>query len=136
MGKDDEARSVVHRLHGADADAAQAEYAEMYETIKAESLIRSRRLSDLWATPAMVRRTLVAVGVQVFTQFTGINGNVIFSLRGSCNLISPSFLCAEIKWYVWFLFSDTRKQTVNLFRSTTSVLRHVSFLLSSILSSS
>ena len=42
--------------------------------IKAELSIRSRKLSDLWATRAMQRRTLVAVGVQVFTQFTGING--------------------------------------------------------------
>ena len=46
----------------------------MYNTIKAELSVRSRRLSDLWATRAMLRRTLVAVGVQIFTQFTGING--------------------------------------------------------------
>jgi len=45
----------------------------MYDTIKAELSVRSRRLSDLWATRAMLRRTLVAVGVQIFTQFTGIN---------------------------------------------------------------
>jgi hypothetical protein len=48
----------------------------MHDMIKAELSIRSRKLSDLWATRAMQRRTLVAVGVQVFTQFTGINGTV------------------------------------------------------------
>ena len=35
--------------------------------------MRARSLSDLWATRGMARRTLVAVGVQVFGQFSGIN---------------------------------------------------------------
>lgn len=42
-------------------------------------MTRSRSLSDLWATPAMVRRTLVAVGVQTFTQFSGINGESLIN---------------------------------------------------------
>jgi len=46
----------------------------MYTTIKAEAAVRSRKISDLWASKAMLHRTLVAVGVQVFCQFTGING--------------------------------------------------------------
>lgn len=45
----------------------------MQETIKADMLVRSRSLSDLWATRGMLRRTFVAVGVQVFSQFSGIN---------------------------------------------------------------
>ncbi|PFH52909.1 hypothetical protein AMATHDRAFT_138623 [Amanita thiersii Skay4041] len=74
VGRDDEAREVVYKLHGAGRKvAAEKEYHEMYETIKAETLTRSRRLSDLWATRAMLRRTFVAVGVQVFCQFSGIN---------------------------------------------------------------
>ena len=75
-GRDEEARAVVYRLHGSDAatrDEADAEFAEMQETIKAEMLVRSRSLSDLWATRGMLRRTFVAVGVQVFGQFSGIN---------------------------------------------------------------
>ncbi|PIL35409.1 MFS general substrate transporter [Ganoderma sinense ZZ0214-1] len=75
-GRDEEAREVVYRLHGSDAatrDEADAEFAEMQETIKAEMLVRSRSLSDLWATRGMLRRTFVAVGVQVFGQFSGIN---------------------------------------------------------------
>ena len=75
-GRDDEARDVVHKLHGstpAAREAADAEFAEMQETIKAEILVRSRSLADLWATRGMLRRTLVAVGVQVFGQFSGIN---------------------------------------------------------------
>lgn len=48
----------------------------MHDQIKADALIRSRSITDLWATPAMLRRTLVAVGVQVFGQFTGINGEI------------------------------------------------------------
>ena len=62
------------RLHGDDKIAAEQEYMEMYAAIKADVSMRSRRLSDLWATPAMTRRSLVAIGVQVFCQFTGING--------------------------------------------------------------
>ncbi|TFK75143.1 general substrate transporter [Pluteus cervinus] len=77
VGRDEEARAVVHRLHGATTEeersAADAEFVEMYTTIKAEVSERSRKLSDLWATKAMVRRTLVAVGVQSLCQFTGIN---------------------------------------------------------------
>ena len=51
----------------------------MQLTIKAEMATRSRRLSDLWETPAMLKRTLVAVGVQVFGQFSGINGTFVFA---------------------------------------------------------
>lgn len=45
----------------------------MHDSIKAEMLSRSHSIRDLFATPAMMRRTLVACGVQVFGQFTGIN---------------------------------------------------------------
>ncbi|KAF8962725.1 general substrate transporter [Flammula alnicola] len=73
VGRDEEAHEVVLKLHGNNKVSADKEYAEMYGSIKAEVSVRSRRLSDLWATRAMQRRTLVAVGVQVFCQFTGIN---------------------------------------------------------------
>lgn len=69
----------MYYLHGKSDEnraAAEKEYWEMYTTIKAEAAVRSNRLSDLWATKAMVHRTLVAIGVQVFCQFTGINGMV------------------------------------------------------------
>ncbi|TFK40034.1 sugar transporter [Crucibulum laeve] len=73
VGRDEEAKEVVYKLHGDDTVGAEQEFAHMYDTIKAEVSIKSRRLSDLWATRAMLHRTLVAVGVQVFCQFTGIN---------------------------------------------------------------
>ncbi|KAJ8074284.1 hypothetical protein PM082_012594 [Marasmius tenuissimus] len=77
VGRDDEARSAVYKLHGGSSSEAQEraenEYREMYDTIKAEMLIRSNRISDLWATRAMLRRTLVGCGVQIFCQLTGIN---------------------------------------------------------------
>ncbi|KAF8556197.1 sugar transporter [Imleria badia] len=77
VNRDDEARDVVYKLHGIDTpeakSAADQEFTEMHDQIKADALVRSRSISDLWATPAMLRRTLVAVGVQVFGQFTGIN---------------------------------------------------------------
>ncbi|CCL98787.1 uncharacterized protein FIBRA_00792 [Fibroporia radiculosa] len=76
-GRDDEAQAVVRKLHGAKTleaqEAADSEFKSMQATIRAEMTIRSRRLSDLWETPAMCKRTLIAVGVQVFGQFTGIN---------------------------------------------------------------
>lgn len=56
------------------SELAEREFAEMRDTIHAEKLVRSRRISDLWSTPAMLKRTLVACGVQVMGQFTGING--------------------------------------------------------------
>ncbi|PPR00886.1 hypothetical protein CVT24_000371 [Panaeolus cyanescens] len=73
VGRDDEAREVVYKLHGNDRESAEKEFSEMYSVIKAEISVKSRRLSDLWATRPMAKRTLVAVGVQVFCQFTGIN---------------------------------------------------------------
>ncbi|CAL1716887.1 unnamed protein product [Somion occarium] len=77
QGRDEEARGVVYKLHNSrtaeDKAAAEREFMEMQQSIKAEIVVRSRRISDLWATPAMARRTLVAVGVQVFGQFSGIN---------------------------------------------------------------
>ncbi|KAF8150613.1 general substrate transporter [Crassisporium funariophilum] len=73
VGRDEEARAVVYRLHGNDKASAEKEFTQMYDAIKAEVSVKSRRLSDLWATRAMARRTFVAVGVQVFCQLTGIN---------------------------------------------------------------
>lgn len=77
QGRDEEARAVVHRLHGTRSTEAEAdadrEFEDMRATIKAEVAVKSSRLSDLWETPAMCKRTLIAVGVQVFGQFSGIN---------------------------------------------------------------
>ncbi|KAF9524840.1 general substrate transporter [Crepidotus variabilis] len=73
VGRDDEAREVVLKLHDNNTVTAEKEYAEMYTNIKAEVSVKNRKLSDLWVTRAMSRRTLVAMGVQIFCQFTGIN---------------------------------------------------------------
>ena len=75
-GRDEEAQAVMRSLHGhtpEEIEAADVEFAEMRETIKAEMVVRSRSLSDLWATRGMLKRTLVAMGVQAFGQFSGIN---------------------------------------------------------------
>ena len=68
----------MYGMHDASPDQehelAEREYAEMHDSIKAELHVRSRSLKDLWATSAMLRRTMVAVGIQTFGQFTGING--------------------------------------------------------------
>ena len=57
----------------------------MYTTIKAEAGVRSNKISDLWASKAMLHRTLVAIGVQVFCQFTGINGMYRFRFSNTVN---------------------------------------------------
>ncbi len=81
QNRDDEARAVVYRLHGSSTpdakEAAEREFLEMHDVIKAEASERSRKLSDLWETRAMLKRTLVAVGVQVMGQFSGINGSLV-----------------------------------------------------------
>jgi hypothetical protein len=79
VGRDEEARKVVYKLHGSDRSSAEKEFTQMYDAIKAELSVGRRRLSDLWATRAMLRRTLVAAGVQIFTQFTGINGTCVIT---------------------------------------------------------
>ncbi|KAG6881748.1 hypothetical protein C0992_000288, partial [Termitomyces sp. T32_za158] len=78
VDRDDEAKAVVYKLHGkGNEKAAELEYAEMHDTIKAEARIRTHSLRSLVSTVPMTRRLFVAVGVQVFTQFTGINGTVV-----------------------------------------------------------
>ncbi|KAF7796468.1 hypothetical protein EIP86_007645 [Pleurotus ostreatoroseus] len=76
-GRDEEARKVVYLLNGTKTPEAKAaadqQFLEMSDVIKAEMSGRSRRFSDLWATRSMLKRTGVAVGVQVMGQFTGIN---------------------------------------------------------------
>jgi len=57
----------------------------MYTTIKVEAAVRSNKISDLWASKAMLHRTLVAIGVQVFCQFTGINGMYRFRFSNTVN---------------------------------------------------
>lgn len=74
VGRDDEARQVVHKIHGSgNKVSADEEFEEMRITIRAEMAVKSSRISDLWSTRAMTRRTLVAMGVQIMGQFTGIN---------------------------------------------------------------
>ncbi|KAF8589342.1 general substrate transporter [Ramaria rubella] len=83
QGRDDEAHAVVRYLHSSSwetdatgtpaSELAEREFAEMRDVIHADKLVRSRKISDLWSTPAMLKRTLVACGVQIMGQFTGIN---------------------------------------------------------------
>jgi sugar porter (SP) family MFS transporter len=74
VNRDEDARQVVYKIHGSgNKVSADQEFEEMRATIKAEMAVRSSRLSDLWSSPAMLRRTLVAVGVQIMGQFSGIN---------------------------------------------------------------
>ncbi|KIK53974.1 hypothetical protein GYMLUDRAFT_921079 [Collybiopsis luxurians FD-317 M1] len=77
VGREEDAKQVVYRLYGVKTsearERADREYMEMYDTIRAEQFVRSRKITDLWASRAMLWRTLVGCGVQIFTQFTGIN---------------------------------------------------------------
>ena len=80
VGRDDEARKVIRQLHGASTDVtaaeADAEYEVMAAAIRADVAVRSNNIVDLFKTRSMTWRTLVAIGVQIFGQFTGINGKV------------------------------------------------------------
>ncbi|KXN88486.1 High-affinity glucose transporter [Leucoagaricus sp. SymC.cos] len=92
VGRDDEAKDIVYYLHGNSDDnrvAAEKEYQEMYVTIKAEAAVRSRKISDLWASKAMIHRSFVAIAVQVFCQFTGINVFCQFTGINVINYFGP-----------------------------------------------
>lgn len=79
-GRNEEALAVVRRLHGTkeNADFIKLEFAEMVEQIKYEKANMSSKLSDLWATKPMLKRTLTGMGVQICCQFTGINVSAYF----------------------------------------------------------
>ncbi|CEL59439.1 High-affinity glucose transporter OS=Kluyveromyces lactis (strain ATCC 8585 / CBS 2359 / DSM 70799 / NBRC 1267 / NRRL Y-1140 / WM37) GN=HGT1 PE=3 SV=1 [Rhizoctonia solani AG-1 IB] len=79
-GRNEEALKVVQRLHGNEQNAEfiKLEFAEMLEQIKYEKANMSSKLSDLWATKAMLKRTLTGAAVQVCAQLSGINVSAYF----------------------------------------------------------
>ncbi|CAE6487225.1 unnamed protein product [Rhizoctonia solani] len=79
-GRNEEALKVIQRLHGNknNAEFIKLEFAEMVEQIKYEKANMSSKLSDLWATKPMLKRTLTGMAVQICCQFTGINVSAYF----------------------------------------------------------
>ncbi|KAJ7224848.1 general substrate transporter [Mycena haematopus] len=79
-GRHDEAMAVVRRLHGnkTNKEFIELEFAEMKEQIRYEQENYSTKFSDLWSTKPMLRRTLTGMGIQICTQFTGINVSSYF----------------------------------------------------------
>jgi len=79
-GRNEEALAVVHLLHDTNTNSEfiEAEFAEMLEQIKYEKAHMSSKISDLWSTKPMLKRTLTGMGVQICTQFTGINVSTYF----------------------------------------------------------
>ncbi|CUA68692.1 putative quinate permease [Rhizoctonia solani] len=79
-GRNEEALRVVQLLHGnaQNAEFIKLEFAEMVEQIKYEKANMSSKLSDLWATKPMLKRTLTGMGIQICCQFTGINVSAYF----------------------------------------------------------
>ncbi|KAG9092067.1 hypothetical protein FRC06_000258, partial [Ceratobasidium sp. 370] len=75
QGREEEAYAVLQKLHynGENKEWLDGEFAEICEQIRIEKQMRSSRLSDLVNTKPMLKRTLIACGVQAFGQFTGIN---------------------------------------------------------------
>ncbi|KAK7006233.1 putative MFS sugar transporter [Favolaschia claudopus] len=80
QGRDDEAYAVVQRLHGntQNKEFVELEFAEMKEQIRYEQQNYSTKISDLWSTKPMLRRTLTGMAIQICTQFTGINVSSYF----------------------------------------------------------
>ncbi|KAJ7767239.1 general substrate transporter [Mycena metata] len=80
QGRHDEALVILQRLHGnkTNKEFIDLEFAEMLEQIQYEKENISTKLSDLWSTKPMLRRTLTGIGIQVCTQFTGINVSSYF----------------------------------------------------------
>ncbi|CAE6399040.1 unnamed protein product [Rhizoctonia solani] len=79
-GRNEEALKVIQLLHGNEQNAEfiKLEFAEMVEQIKYEKANMSSKLSDLWATKPMLKRTLTGMAVQICCQFTGINVSAYF----------------------------------------------------------
>lgn len=104
-GRNEEALKVIQRLHGTktNQEFIQVEFDQMIEQIEFEKENMSAKLSDLWATKAMFKRTVTGMLVQICTQWTGINvsayfqpflyaalgysGNFILLLTGINNLV-------------------------------------------------
>ncbi|KAJ6459470.1 general substrate transporter [Mycena vitilis] len=80
QGRHDEALVVIQQLHGTkeNKEFIDLEFAEMLEQIQYEKEHYSTKFSDLWSTKPMLRRTLTGMGIQICTQFTGINVSSYF----------------------------------------------------------
>ncbi|KAG8817747.1 hypothetical protein FRC17_011118, partial [Serendipita sp. 399] len=96
QGREDEAWAVVQRLHGnlKNEEFTKLEFAEMVEQIKYEKANYQTKFSDLWASKAMIRRTLTGMAVQICCQFTGINVSAYFqpTLYRALGLSGPKVL--------------------------------------------
>ncbi|KDQ16134.1 hypothetical protein BOTBODRAFT_269012 [Botryobasidium botryosum FD-172 SS1] len=79
-GRNEEALAVVHLLHdnATNSEFIESEFNKMLEQIKYEKSHMSSKISDLWATKPMLKRTLTGMAVQICTQFTGINVSTYF----------------------------------------------------------
>ncbi|CAE6361008.1 unnamed protein product [Rhizoctonia solani] len=75
QGREEEAYRVLEKLHfdGQNREWLDGEFAEICEQINSEKQMKSSNIMDLVNTKPMLKRTLIACGVQAFGQFTGIN---------------------------------------------------------------
>ncbi|KIM29846.1 hypothetical protein M408DRAFT_328641 [Serendipita vermifera MAFF 305830] len=95
-GREEEAFKIVQRLHGdsQNEEFIKLEFAEMVEQIKYEKANYSTKISDLWSTGPMLRRTLTGMAVQICCQFTGINVSAYFqpTLYAALGMSGPTIL--------------------------------------------
>ncbi|KAH7343603.1 general substrate transporter [Rhizoctonia solani] len=75
QGREEEAYRVLEKLHfdGENREWLDGEFAEICDQIRIEKEMKSSNIMDLVNTKPMLKRTLIACGVQAFGQFTGIN---------------------------------------------------------------
>jgi len=77
QGRNEEALATIKRLHAdgtkESTEFIELEFSEMVAQIKYEKEHLTAKVSDLWATKPMFRRTATGMLIQICTQFTGIN---------------------------------------------------------------
>lgn len=76
--RDDEAFTVLKRLHGDGQDEAflRAEFNQMREQIRYENSVNVRSVKELVTRKSYRKRLILAVLVQVFTQLSGMPLNI------------------------------------------------------------
>lgn len=75
QNRPEDARASLRRLHydGSNDEWLAADFREMSDQIAIDNSQPKARLPDLWQTRPVLKRTLLAVGIQAMTQMTGIN---------------------------------------------------------------
>lgn len=103
MGREEEARSTIARLAGADINApsVNAQIDEIREKLEEERALPDTKWTEIFTAPRMFYRTVLGITLQAGQQLTGINfffyfGTTIFASTGINNSFTTQLILGSV----------------------------------------